>query len=141
ITSACENHKGQIALVCFTQIRPLAVQPADGNTAKTYQKHATRLELAPSTYEPMASLELVLDALINVQSQANWTEFTKEWGPALRSDSESVYHKYITIYKDRGWPYSEFFHHLTLGCFPLHPLTSYLLCNLDFTQGRTAVQF
>ena len=89
----------------------------------------------------MASLELVLDALINVQSPATWVEFTKEWGPSLRSDSETAYQKYITIYKDRGWPQTEFFQHLTLGCFPLHSLTSYLLCNLDFTQGRTAVQF
>ena len=141
ITNACENHKSQLALVCLTQVRPLAVQPAELSTAKTYQKLATRLELAPSTYEPMSSLELVLDALINTQSEEQWAAFRKEWAPTFRSDSEKAYEHYITLYKERNWPYHDFVQHLALGCFPLHPLTSYFLCNLDFTQGRTAVQF
>ena len=40
-----------------------------------------------------------------------------------------------------NWPVEDFYRHLGLGCYPLHPLTSYLLCNLEFTQGRTAIQF
>jgi hypothetical protein len=35
----------------------------------------------------------------------------------------------------------DFCEHLGKGCFPLHPLTAYLLRNLDYMQGRTAVQF
>lgn len=141
ITNACENHKQQLALVCFTQVRPMAVQPAAIGNAQTYQKLATRLELAPSTYEPMSSLELVLDALINTQSTDQWTAFMQVWASTLSSDSQKAYERYITIYKSRNWPYEDFYRRLTLGCFPLHPLTSYFLCNLDFTQGRTPVQF
>jgi hypothetical protein len=28
-----------------------------------------------------------------------------------------------------------------MGCYPLHPMTASLLCQLEFTQGRTAIQF
>ena len=143
ITNACSNHKGKIALLSFTQIRPsnAAAIPSHSREIKTYQKLTSRLELSPSTYEPISSLELVLSNLINPQSEAVWQQFCQQWNDTLLAESRDAYEKRITIYRSRNWPFPEFHKHLALNCFPLHPLTAYLLCNLDFTQGRTAIQF
>ncbi|WRH65551.1 MAG: hypothetical protein RSE13_17080 [Planktothrix sp. GU0601_MAG3] len=49
ITNICENHKSKIALVCFTQIRPLKSAP--NQSIEDYKKLASRLEISESTYE------------------------------------------------------------------------------------------
>ncbi|WP_071188286.1 hypothetical protein [Trichormus sp. NMC-1] len=140
ITNICENNKSKLALVCFTQIRPLKsvpIQSADG-----YKKLASRLEIAESTYEPISSLELVIKGLLEQQINSNlWNQFFQTWNNTLLADSRTSHEQRINIYRERGWSLQEFNNTLTIGCFPLHPLNIYLLCNLDFTQGRTAIQY
>jgi hypothetical protein len=142
ITNICENNKGDIALVCFTQIKPshAAALPPNSLEVRDYKKLTSRLELGPSTYEPMASLELVLDNLINAQQHDRLHEFMTIWRGGIQRDSERVF-KWCAVYEQRRWPFAEFLQHLGIGSFPLHPLAAYLLCNLDFMQGRTAIQF
>jgi hypothetical protein len=142
ITNICENNKGDIALVCFTQIKPshATALPPNSLEVRDYKKLTSRLELGPSTYEPMASLELVLDNLINAQQHDRLQEFMTIWRGGIQRDSERVF-KWCAVYEQRRWPFAEFLQHLGIGSFPLHPLAAYLLCNLDFMQGRTAIQF
>lgn len=140
ITNICENYKGKIALVCFTQIRPLKSVP--NKSADDYKKLASRLEIAESTYEPISSLELVIKGLLVQQShQPIWGEFIDKWDNTLLGNSRQSFEKRITYYRERGWDFQTFHSNITLDSFPLHPLTTYLLCNLDFTQGRTAIQY
>ena len=143
ITNVCELHKGRIALMSLTQIRPsnAASMPLHSQEIKSYQKLTSRLELSPSTYEPVSSLELVLSKLIICQSNTLWQQFRARWDTTLLAESRDAYSKRIKTYRERNWPFQEFHRHLALNCFPLHPITAYLLCNLDFTQGRTAIQF
>lgn len=144
ITKACENHKSKIALVCFTQIRPLKSVPNQitSQSSEDYKKLASRLEIAESTYEPASSLELVIKGLLLKQDHNNlWNKFFQIWSNVLLSDSRKSHEHRINIYRERGWSLEQFNNTLTIGCFPLHPLNSYLLCNLDFTQGRTAIQY
>src|ERR1035438_4872438 len=142
ITNICENNKGDIALVCFTQIKPshASALPPNSLEVRDYKKLTSRLELGPSTYEPMASLELVLDNLINAQQHDRLQEFMTIWRGGIQRDSERVF-KWCAVYEQRRWPFTDFLQHLGIGSFPLHPLAAYLLCNLDFMQGRTAIQF
>lgn len=141
ITNICENFKGRIALISFTQRRPQRVSPP--KNAEDYNRLVSRLELLPSTYEPAASLELVLDGLLNQQKKTvAWQEFFSQWRDTLTAINTNIYQNHTAkYYQSRNWSSENFFTHMTLGCFPLHCLTSYLLCNLDFTQGRTAIQF
>ena len=140
ITNICENYKSKIALVCFTQIRPLKSVP--NQSAEDYKKLASRLEIAESTYEPVSSLELVIKGLLDQQVNPNlWNQFCQTWNNTLLGDSRKAHETRINIYRERGWTLQDFQTNLTLGCFPLHPLNSYLLCNLDFTQGRTVIQY
>lgn len=141
ITNVCERNRGKIALLCLAQIKPSLDTQIPYLERKNYERFTTRIELAPSTYEPRASLELVIDNLIKESSDAQWETFRSKWGDTLWRESYRSYEQYITAYSNRNWPVEAFHKHLGLGCYPLHPLTGYLLCNLEFTQGRTAIQF
>ncbi|MEH2192590.1 MAG: hypothetical protein V7K98_08095 [Nostoc sp.] len=142
ITNICENYKGKIALLSFTQIHPGQGVGISANVISEYQKIATRL--APkdgTTYNPASSLELVIENLLLRKNNANWQTFRSKWDNTLRREAETAFERRIKIYRQKGWSFQEFYTHLSEGCFPLHPLTAYLLCNLDFTQDRTAIQF
>ncbi|MFM7888171.1 MAG: hypothetical protein ACKPCM_16095, partial [Pseudanabaena sp.] len=140
ITQACQDHSSKIALVCLTQKRPLSIRPP--KNGEDYNRIASRIE-TPSTYNPKASLELVLDGLLEQPlDSAIWQDFEKRYGGELKRKSEDVFSKYAEeYYRGINWKHNDFYSHLTIGCFPLHPLTSYLLCNLSFTQGRSAIDF
>ena len=143
ITNICENNKGKIALLSFTQFHPSRAIGISANAKQSYEKIATRLAPKDKTYDnPASSLELVLDnLLIQKESNSNWKEFRERWDDTLLGESRIAFEQRIKIYREKGWTLEEFNRHLTQGCFPLHPLTAYLLCNLDFTQDRTAIQF
>ena len=49
-----------------------------------------------------------------------------------------IYENYLSSYNGN---FNSFHENLGIGCYPLHSLTSYLLCNLEFSKGRTIVQF
>jgi hypothetical protein len=141
ITNVCEKFKGKIALLSLTQRRPGGVTPS--KNVEDYDRLASRLELLPSTYEPEASLEFVLGGLLTQQEKtAAWQEFLGKWRDTLGDTNTKIFqNRTANHYQNRNWTREQFFRDITLGCYPLHPLTSYLLCNLDFTQGRTAIQF
>lgn len=143
LTNVCENNKGKIALMCFTQIKPSNTQamPSGSKDFKTYQKLTSRLELHPSTYEPISSLESVLSNLITPKEEKIFWEELQKFARYMREESKTAYEQNIPIYRERNWDFENFHEYLGKKCFPLHPLTAYLLCNLDFTQGRTAIQF
>jgi len=141
ITNVCGRHRGKIALLCLAQIKPSLDTQVPTLDRKNYERFTSRIELAPSTYEPKSSLELVIDNLLRQSEGFQWQAFHDRWGNTLLGESRSVYEKYITAYKPNDSSLGKFHQHLGLGCYPLHPLTAYLLCNLEFTQGRTAIQF
>lgn len=139
ITNICEKFKGRVALISFTQRLPGGVTPT--KNSEDYNRLVSRLK--PNTYEPAASLELVLKGLLSQQDKTStWREFDSKWRNTLNAINSDIYENHTAnFYKNRNWSTEKFKTDITLGCFPLHPLTSYLLCNLDFTQGRTALQF
>ncbi|MEH1923401.1 hypothetical protein [Nostoc sp.] len=143
ITNICENYKGKIALLSFTQIHPGRGLGISANAMPEYLKIATRL--APkdgTTYDnPTSSLELVVENLLLQKNASTWQIFRSKWESVLRGEAQTAFERRIKVYKEKGWSFQEFYTHLSEGCFPLHPLTAYLLCNLDFTQDRTAIQF
>jgi len=143
ITNICETYKSKIALLSFTQIDPAMGVGIPAGALEDHRKLVGRLAPKGSTYQKVASsLELVLDNLILQKDDApEWKAFRSKWNDALLSETSNAYEKRITIYRQKGWTRDKFHKTLTIGCFPLHPLTSYLLCNLAFTQDRTALQF
>ncbi|WP_204150070.1 hypothetical protein [Leptolyngbya sp. CCY15150] len=142
ITNICENYKGKIALLGFSQTSLQSELGISANTLESYRKLSTRLAPRDATYTPASSLELVIDSLL-VQKQGTdlWQQFTQRWQETLVGEARAAYETYIPAYKARGWSFPDFCKHLSLGCFPLHPITAYLLANLPFSQDRSAIEF
>jgi len=143
ITNICEAYKGKIALLSFTQVDPAMGIGIPAGALEDHRRLVSRLAPKGSTYQKVASsLELVLDnLLLQDKDTPEWKSFWTTWNDALRGETNNAYEKRITIYKEKGWTRDKFHQVLTIGCFPLHPLTAYLLCNLSFTVDRTALQF
>lgn len=140
VTNLCGNNRGRVALLCLAQVKPSLDTQVPHLERKNYERFTTRIELAPSTYEPESSLELVIDKLLK-QEGTQWQAFHSRFDGTLRGESRNVYEHYITAYKKQNWTFEKFHRHLGVGCYPLHPMTASLLCQLEFTQGRTAIQF
>lgn len=144
ITNICERHRTRIGLICFSQLLPseAAARPVNPNDLKDYQKLTSRLELKESTYQPISSLEHVIDRLLIQECYPTaWKEFLSYANGALRAETDAIFDNYVPLYQNLGWNREDFFRVVTYGCYPLHPMTTFFLCNLDFTQGRTAIQF
>jgi hypothetical protein len=140
ITDACDKHQGKIAFVSLTQKTPSGITVSAKNS-EDYKRIVSRID--PNTYNPKASLELVLDGLLNQLESNGWESFLTKWRNDLNRKSLDVFSKkqVQTYYNDISWKHEDFYRHLAIGCFPLHPLTSYLLCNLSFAQGRSVIDF
>lgn len=143
ITNICELYKGKIALLSFTQINPATAVGISFNVKESYLKLSSRLAPKESTYDgPASSLELVIDNMLTQQEDTpQWRDFLHRWDTTLLSTAHDAFEKRVKTYQQRGWSIEYFYNHLSKGCFPLHPITAYLLCNLGFTQDRTAIQF
>jgi hypothetical protein len=141
LTEICENNKTSISLLCLSIRRPLTFTPSKNQ--EDYKLLASRLELTNSTYEPAASLELVLKNLIQQKEEtSDWQAFYAKHQNTLQAESRDVYQERThSYYASHNWDEGDFYSKVGLGCFPLHPLTTYLLCNLNFTQGRRILQF
>ncbi len=142
ITNICESYKSKITLLSFVQIHPTEAVGISVKDRESYFKISSRLSPKDATYNPESSLELVLDNLLIQQiNTPRWQEFQSRWDNTLISESRTAFDKRIKIYNQKGWSFQDFYDHMGRGCFPLHPITAYLLCKLDFTQDRTAIQF
>ncbi|MDB9527851.1 hypothetical protein PN498_17785 [Oscillatoria sp. CS-180] len=145
ITNICAlpEYKSKIALFSFTQIHPSKTTGISPSVQKNYEQIATRLAPEESTYDgPASSLELVIDNMLTQKERTSqWEEFLHRWDDTLLSSARDAFEKRIKTYKQRGWTLEYFYTHLSKGCFPIHPIAAYLLCNLSFTQDRTAIQF
>ncbi|PSB31008.1 hypothetical protein C7B82_07770 [Stenomitos frigidus ULC18] len=143
ITNICEAYKSKIALLSFTQIDPAMGVGIPAGSLDDHKRLVSRLAPKGSTYTKVASsLELVLDnLLIQEKDTPAWDSFCTTWNNTLLAETNNAYEKRTTSYRQKGWSRNDFHQILTIGCFPLHPLTAYLLCNLSFTVDRTALQF
>lgn len=143
ITNVCDNYKGRIALISFAQFSPIKIS-VNPKEKDSFFKIASRLAPPDTTYTPTSSLELVLDSLIVKRKDTpEWKTFEKRFADQLLGGTRIAYEQRIRTYRERGIDRTWFHEHLTVGCFPLHPLTTYLLCTLDFVQiqDRTAIGF
>lgn len=143
ITNICDLYQGKIALLSFTQIHPSKSVSISPTIKESYFQISSRLAPEDSTYDgPASSMELVIDNMLYQKKDTSlWQEFLHRWHDTLSCSARDAFEKYVKTYRQQGWTLTDFSTHLSIGCFPLHPITAYLLCSLSFTQDRTAIQF
>jgi hypothetical protein len=138
LTEACDNWKGEICLVAFLQRHMDSFVKQYGAEGE-FKKWAERFPHQTS-FRLESSLEKVIAGLLSKQD--SWTEFARNFMPKIEAASKAAWQMLPTYQKSEKWKESGFNAIVGVGAFPLHPLTTGLLCNLTFTQGsRTIIGF
>ena len=131
-----------VALLSFSQIRLEKPIGVSGTDPESFQKLSSRLSPQDTTYEPQSSLELVIDnLLIQKENTELWQQFEYKWRDTFTAEARNLYEGSGRGYAVLGLRLEDVRRNLSVGCFPLHPYTAYLLANLSFTPSRSAIQF
>lgn len=139
LLEACDNHKGRMCLVAFIQLEIL--EAVKGYAVQDdFRKWAERFP--PETrFRLESSLEQVIKGLLT-KNPHEWQRFARDHMPRLEKESEAAWNTLPTYKKNpQQWALSKFTSTVAVGAFPLHPITTGLICNLTFTQGaRTIIE-
>lgn len=138
LTEACDNWKGRLCLVAFLQ-RPMDSFVKQYGAESEFKKWAERFPHETS-FRLESSLEKVIGGLLTRQD--GWDEFARDFMPKIETASKAAWQMLPTYQRSQQWTEQSFNSIVGIGAFPLHPLTTGLLCNLTFTQGsRTIISF
>ena len=137
ILEACRNREGKVCFVSFLQRDPDQyanfAQPDEEGVTRFTTRLKTRFTLA-------ANLELVLKSLLQKPDIQQWESFMRVHIRRLESASQNAMAA-LPQYSEDKWVADDFLKVVVKGTFPLHPLTTGLLCHLDFAQGRSVMGF
>ncbi len=143
------DRKGKSLFLALSPLDPdeVAERVQSGQVLQNIKKELSRIDRKFALYSLMES---VLSASINPSDTA-WKEFLQEnpqsKGFIYGQATELVWNLYLKRYdKELNWTNDRFRDVVTKGCFPLHPLTTALLCHLKMQQGidddaRTILKF
>ena len=135
VFEACAELQGKVCFVGFVQ-RPLNsfVQGYSADLQNEFKKWAGRM-LPESTYYLISNLEEVIGKLIIKSNK--WKSVIKDNSPQITEESRLTWET-ILRYRDT-WDANTFYQIVGRDCFPLHPLTTALLCGFDFTHGSRTI--
>lgn len=141
LLNGIDNHRGQAALVAFAQVDPETT--ADNLTLAGSDRADLKKVLGrlPRKHKLHSLLESVIDAYLR-QSKRAWEAFNepiKVRGP-LSGASDIAFTCFAKRYERAlRWSPTKFQETITKGCFPLHPITTVLLCNMRLETVDTGV--
>jgi len=139
LTNACDNWKGKLSLIAFLQ-RPMDSFVRDFGAAGDFRQWAERFP-DETSFKLDSSLEKVIGGLL--AKRPDWDKFARDFMPKIEEASKAAW-RMLPTYQQRQqqWTEQSFNSIVGVGAFPLHPLTTGLLCNLTFAQGsRTIIGF
>ena len=135
------NARNAACLVAFSQmdLPDLVKRLFSGNVAPTAEEQDLTKELTrlpnDSRFLLHSSLERVLDTYLK-QVPERLADIVEETGDAFQDASDLTVQLLPQRYDyKQGWGTEEVYTVLAEGCFPLHPLTTGLLCTLQLQQG------
>ncbi len=143
------DRRGQAMFLAFAQHDPdeVAERVQGGQSLQNIKRELGRIDRKYALYSLMES---VLNAYL-AQSEPDWERFLQDnprvKGGLYGQTTEVVWELYLKRYdKELRWTNDKFREVVTKGCFPLHPLTTALLCHLKMQQGidddaRTILRF
>lgn len=143
------DRRGRALFLAFAQHDPdeVAERQQGGQTLQNIKRELGRIDRKYALYSLMES---VLNSYL-AQSESAWDKFLKE-NPRVKGciygqATELVWDLYHKRYdQELRWTNEKFRDVVSKGCFPLHPLTTALLCHLKMRQGldddpRTILKF
>ncbi len=137
LLNGVSNRRTKVSFLAFAQHDPLTV--ADNSSLSAHGRDTLRHQLTriPEKMALHTLLENVLKAYLR-QRPNGWNEFAED--RAIKGALSRAGHIAYEAFEDRYanmlmWAPSGFDEQITKGTFPLHPLTTALLCNLKFQDA------
>lgn len=134
-----EDHRKKAAFLAFAQHDPDEVATQTLHGGQLLQNLKKELGRLPRRFALYSLMESVLDSYLK-QSEEGWEQLLAHReirGLILGETTEVAWEIFSKHYQQElGWTYEKFREVVTKGCFPLHPMTTALLCHLDMQQGE-----
>lgn len=134
-----EDHRKKTAFLAFAQHDPEEVARQTLHGGQLLQNLQKELGRLPKRFALYSLMESVLDSYLK-QSPEGLEQLManpKVRGLVLGETTEVAWDTFSKHYdQELGWTYEKFREVVTRGCFPLHPMTTALLCHLDMQQGE-----
>lgn len=135
IFEACSDRPGKICFVGFAQSALSEFVKSYSPQIQTeFNRWAGRM-LPDAVYFLISNLEEVISKLI--VKKPEWKRVIEDNSPRIIEES-SLARESIKWYAE-NWEENAFYSTVSRDCFPLHPLTTGLLCRFDFTQGSRTI--
>lgn len=141
LLNGVSDRQGRAAFLAFSQLD--LMQLADnlhitGETKVGLKRELTRI---PKKWVLFSLMESVVDAYL-VQNDKHWQDFLtdRKVSGTLYQATDVAWERFNKRYSTTlRWPFPQFQEQVAKGCFPLHPITTYLLCNLKLQSDDVGV--
>jgi len=134
-----EDHRRKAAFLAFAQHDPDEVARQTLHGGQLLQNLQKELGRLPKRFALYSLMESVLDSYLK-QTPDSWEQLLANHevrGQILGEATEVAWDTFSKHYDEElGWTYEKFRDVVTKGCFPLHPMTTALLCHLKMQQGE-----
>lgn len=130
---AVDRHRRDVLFVAFAQIDPHTVIDTESH-GSIHDELVRELQRIPASNKLLlhSRLELVIDAFLK-QNEQVWNELRREhpgFNDQLFDATYLTMELFDRVYSNEmAWTPEQFETVVTQGCFPLHPLTTAILCN------------
>jgi len=134
-----EDLGNKAVFLAFSQHDPITVAKNYSSSREQSEGLERELTRIPRKVLLYSLLESVIDAYLNQPADA-WKEFASNRqvrGPLARASNVAMELFHRRYEEDLRWGPEKFDEVVTCGAFPLHPLTTALLCNLSFAGAET----
>ncbi len=136
------DSQGKVVFLAFAVQDPIttaqnALAGGSSNQRDSLLKELTRI---PKSFILHSLMESVIDSYLE-QPTDKWQRFAQDSVVSLPLSSATnvAYEQFRDRYEKLGWTSLQRFEEkVTKGCFPLHPITTAMLCSMQFQQSVTA---
>jgi hypothetical protein len=133
-----DDHRGKVVFLAFAQHDPETVAENMLGASQALDSVKRELTRLPKKLHLYSLMESVIDAYLQPARKDGWEEFNRE--QKVRGSLARATDVTFELYKKRyqqtlKWSIEKYQETVTKGCFPLHPLTTALLCNLRFQEA------
>lgn len=133
LLNGVSGHPGKTAFMAFSQHDPRTIAQNELKAAHYQERResiAKELTRIPKILNLYSLMESVLDSYL-YQPEEAWTTFKQMHSPLLSEAGDMVYDLFRRYSGDLNWSFEKYDETVVKGCFPLHPMTTALLCNVE----------
>ena len=141
LLNGIESHRGKTAFIAFAQHDPITIARSvqSGHMLQSLEHELTRIPEG-KRYFLYSLLESVIDAYLR-QSERHWADFLSlpEVGEIFNESTDLTHMLFFRRYSSTlRWSFEKFQETVSKGCYPLHPLTTALISNIEFQHATSA---